>query len=148
VEQDSSFHRREFLAKVSATSAVAVTGLALTSWNDQPLLAGIVDPSAKEYEAFQGLEGDRFRAIDRQTDQSAILELCEVNVYRRSPEDKRPRHVRQHPFSLLFAAPQGESLDNAVFQLVHPTLGSVELFLHRTRCDNRPHHVFYEAVVG
>lgn len=92
----------------------------------------MLDLASLTPEQFDSLLGSRF-AVDGQAD---VLELIEV-VRLPSPSS------RTQPFSLVFTS-RTHRLAQATFQLAHPTLGELELFIVPIQPDARG--PLYEAV--
>jgi hypothetical protein len=72
------------------------------------------------------------------------LELVEVDDH--GSDQKRPKHVRQHPFSLLLKGPLDPLLDQAMYRLAHSELGSFDLFLVPIGPEDGHH--FYNVVIN
>jgi hypothetical protein len=74
------------------------------------------------------------------------LKLASVRVEKVGRQSQRPIHLRQQPFSLLFIAPGREKLNSGIYEVEHPEIGDVNLFLHEVGADQDLRTVHYEAV--
>ena len=104
-------------------------------------------PSAVDLseEHFEDLVGDEFEISNLRD--HIKLKLLEVREHDHHTDAvNRPSHVRMEPFSLLFIAPNGEVVESGIYELEHPELGDVDLFLHEVGVDQDVDTVHYEVI--
>lgn len=75
---------------------------------------------------FAGKIGNRFLMRIHET-MSADLELARVDLW--GPPDAAQRGGRRRPFTLLFKGPIELRVPQRIYQLEHPELGALEMFL-------------------
>jgi hypothetical protein len=96
-------------------------------------------------EHFEYLVGQHFRVSGAK--RPVKMKLVEVREHDHHTDHvRRPIHIRQEPFSLLFIAPGGEKLESGIYEVEHPELGEFNLFLHEVGADADVKAVHYEVV--
>ena len=134
MDLDNTIKRRDFLGN---TSAAAIAGAAALNGAATGLLAGESKDGRLECTNFEDLVGDTFTVNGQQT----ALKLIDAKAGRR---DSRPAHVRQEPFSLLFAAPEGTELADSIHAVGHRRFGEFNVFVQRVQMEAFPQGNTYE----
>lgn len=138
VDSSRTINRRDFWRYSSAAALVGVVSLNGTT---RPSLQGLSPGDRLECIDFENLVGEVFTVNER----PAAFKLVHAQRSNRGT-DSRPSHVRNEPFSLVFAAPEGAELESAVHRIQHPQLGSFEVFVNRIQFGSRHHGINYEVV--
>jgi hypothetical protein len=97
--------------------------------------------SRLECSDFESLVGEAFAVNDR-PDALRLVHAQRSN----QGKDSRPSHVRQEPFSLVFTAPEGTELANAIHRVQHPQLGCFDVYTNRIQFGSRHRGNNYEIV--
>ncbi len=147
---DSTVRRREFLACAGAAAAVAADSLSTQADQQACETCGTKGPQQLDRRHFESMVGDRFEVhIESESGVAAgSLVLHQVAGHTLHVADRRPAHVRQEPFSLLFVQREGERIADAMHRIRHRDLGTMELLLQRVSNDHGGRRAFYEAVFG
>jgi hypothetical protein len=135
MDSDKTIQRRDFLGN---SSAAAIVGAAALNGAAGGLLASESKDGRLEGANFVDLVGETFSV----SGQAAPLKLIDARVDR--PRDERPAHVRQEPFSLLFAAPEGTELESSIHAISHRRFGQFEVYMHRVQVESYPQGNTYE----
>ena len=138
MDSENTIKRREFLGH---SSAAALVGVASLNGMANELLAGNGQGERLECTDFEGLVGETFTV----SDQPASLKLIDAQRAKHAT-DSRPSHVRQEPFSLVFTAPEGTELDDAIHRVEHRGVGRVDVYINRIQMESHPHGNTYEIV--
>lgn len=137
--------RRDFIRRIGASSATGAFAVSVLSAKTRfSTLTQGVDKLMLEdlnHTTFAEQVGTEFRTeIEGRT---LPFELIEVRPH--SSQSNRPQNFgRREPFSLLFRAPKGVTAPQHIYDLEHPALGRVGIFLVPVGADT--HGTLYEAV--
>lgn len=118
--------RRAFLTRAAAIAVVpAAAGIfASRHWlSAPPLAAGMSLATVHGLTDYVLLIGTDFQVIASDGKPAYVLTLAKAEPLKRHQPDVAEQ------FSLLFTPPDGHPLESRIYQLQHPVLGSVELFI-------------------
>lgn len=118
--------RRDFLTRLAGVAALGAVPFAISfgsrSRGGSDVLAS-ASAALPELAAFVPHLGTSFIAAATESQPAVRFTLAKAEAL------KQHQNAGGQPYSLRFAAPAGHVLESRIYQLQHPVLGSLELFI-------------------